>query len=896
MLQDLAFDLEPGLSDRSIRAASFLRWLSGLMAALTMATVPWFLGGAIPQAKLVLLLGAVFASAAALTARLICGDFKVRLSYTSLPLLGYCLISIVQLMPIQAYPAVQMQHAVAGEDVVRWPASTFADFRKPMFPRTVLPAETRQGLAQSLSLTLLVLVLADVVKSSQDVRHILGMLTLSGTAMAALAMSQQFGVVDVVLGNHWKVSPTVPFGCFVNPNNAAGWLIVCLAAAMYLAGCSFQSSRHSSLQASSQWISWGDRVWYAWSDLVGRIAEMTTGQILSVSAVILLIAGIATTLSRAGITAALLGLVAYFMSRVFTGRWFAASCSLVVILVGSVLFLSLMDLDTVVLSELETLKDPVSESTGRLLHWSDSLRSCLDFPLIGSGVSAYRCASMPYQHHHTGKWFQRADNQYVEVLVESGLLGFACFAGLGILGLMLAIRTLMSRSHHPEPEAISANWLASSVVLGITALSGAAFFDYGVSLSSVASAIVALVTLLENRFLASGKPGHGIKSSGWLGIDRVRSSVFLLWLSLIGSTVAFVPDTLAAAQAYSAVAAAERLLAKSAVEALDESGDLLLSGLNAAMEKRPDDYLTARTRFLLLEQLCRRELLSLISKGQAFDQQALQTRFQSMKPGALAFQWQNLALPKEIAIQAREEFLSCLKKYDWGEAGRNLMMHSVGLPSLGLLMMEYGVIFSDQACQKEATRYLQFSEPHDAPGLFEIGLLMLRDGRMDEAKVVWKQSLSVSEQFRPRMISELAEISSIEQSLTWLMPDRYESCVQCAIEMRSEPVLREQLLKQAENIWVANPPRITDSVAISRSRQLEEMGSVEAGLNVLELYLFETPDNLLVRKAMAALLERVGRNGDAYDEWLRIQSFHPDEPAVSTSLERLIKLPPTSER
>jgi hypothetical protein len=145
------------------------------------------------------------------------------------------------------------------------------------------------------------------------------------------------------------------------------------------------------------------------------------------------------------------------------------------------------------------------------------------------------------------------------------------------------------------------------------------------------------------------------------------------------------------------------------------------------------------------------------------------------------------------------------------------------------------------------------------------------------------------------MISELARTSDIEQSLNWLMPDRYESCVQCAIEMRSEPALQEKLFEQAEKIWLENPPRLTDSVAISRSRHLEEIGSVEAGLNVLELYLYETPENLPVRKALAALLERMGRNGQAYDEWLRIQSFHPDESAAPASLERLIKLPPTTE-
>jgi O-antigen ligase len=370
----------------------------------------------------------------------------------------------------------------------------------------------------------------------------------------------------VVAGNHWKVSPTVPFGCFVNPNNAAGWLIVCLAAAMYLTGGDFQSSRRYSVQSASQWTAFRDRVWYSWLDFVGRVAEMTTGQILSVTAVILLIAGIATTLSRAGIMAALLGLIAFSVSRVATGRWPAAFCSLIAILVVSVLFLSLMDLDTVVLSELQTLQDPVSDSTGRLLHWSSSLRSCLDFPLIGSGVSAYRCASMPYQRHYTGKWFQRADNQYVEVLVESGLLGFTCFIGLGVLGIVLAMRNLSARNRRPGPETTSASWLASSVILAITALSGAAFFDYGVSLTSVASGLVAMLALLENQYLHAGRFDPGAQNSEKLRGSAGGIAVFLVWLSLIGSSVVLLPDSAAAAESYSTVAAAERLIAQPNVE------------------------------------------------------------------------------------------------------------------------------------------------------------------------------------------------------------------------------------------------------------------------------------------------------------------------------------------
>lgn len=895
MLKDLGFDFESEIrAGNSIRLVALLRWLSGFSAAVTLAVVPWFLGGAIPQARLALQLGAILSSILAIVARFIARDFKLRLPLTALPLVGYCLIVIGQLMPIYTSPALRMEHAVAYQEVVKEPAFSTTDVRPGLSPRTVLPAETRQALVQSLSLTLLVLVLMDVVKSGQDVRRVLGVLTLSGTAMTALAMSQQFGVVNVVVGNHWKVSPTVPFGCFVNPNNAAGWLIVCLAAAMYLCACQFQSARRYSMHASSQWTSMGDRIWHAWSGAVGRLAEMTAAQILAVSAVILLVAGIASTLSRAGITATVLGLIAFSMSRVTMGRWFVVFCSLIVIVLVSVLFLSLMDLDTVILSELQTLKDPVSDSTGRLLHWSDSLRSCLDFPLIGSGVSGYRCASMPYQRHYTGKWFQRADNQYVEVLVESGVIGFICFAGFGILGMTLAIRTLLSRTRRPGPETLFDGWLASAVILALTALSGAAFFDYGVSLPSVAAAMVAMLALLENRLQDSDRLSHDAKHSRRSVFSFGEGAGFLLWLSLLGSALVLVPDTASAAESYSAVAAADRLLGKSTVDALEESGDRLLQELNTALEKRPDDLLVARTRFLLLEQLCRRELLLLTTKGQVLDQQTLQTRFQSMRPGVFAFHLQNPAVSEEVANQARQEFSSCLRKYSWGEAGKVLMKRSVGLPSVGLMMMEFGVIFSDLPCQEAAIQYTQFCEPQDAPGLFEIGQLMIRDGRTDDARRVWELSLRASEQFRSRMISELARLAPLDQSLSWLMPEQYESSVQCAIEMRGEPALREKLLERAEQIWKVSAPRMTDAVVIARSRHLEEIGSVEAGLQVLELYLYEDPHNISVRKALASMLEKVGRNGEAYDEWLRIQSFDPDDSSVPVALERLIKLPPTS--
>ncbi len=64
---------------------------------------------------------------------------------------------------------------------------------------------------------MLAFVVHESIRTSGHLAFTLAVLTTSGVAMAALALSQQFGSSEVVVGNDWKVSDTTPFGCFVNP-------------------------------------------------------------------------------------------------------------------------------------------------------------------------------------------------------------------------------------------------------------------------------------------------------------------------------------------------------------------------------------------------------------------------------------------------------------------------------------------------------------------------------------------------------------------------------------------------------------------------------------------------------------------------------------------------------
>ncbi|MFO1001511.1 MAG: O-antigen ligase family protein [Planctomycetaceae bacterium] len=861
---------------------------------LTVCVVPWLLGGAIPHAKCALLIGAVAGAALALAGCILRKELPAKMPLTAWPLLGLCLSSLLQLMPVFEHPALQMKHAVKHSLAQDLPVFQDEVALRKSYPRTVLPAETRQGLVQLLSLVLIVLAVRESATTPRHVAFVMVGLVLSGCGMTALALSQQYGMLDVVVGNYWKVSKTKPFGCFVNPNNAASWLIVCLAAAFYLGGRCFRIRDLSEVRSSRNVRTVADRIWLQWSGFLGRLAEMNTSQILASAAIILLIAGIAATLSRAGIVAAVLGIIALGMSRLLAGRWLASFCSVLLILILSSLFMSLMDLDTTVLSELRTLKDPVSDSTIRLLHWTDSLQSCADFPLLGSGFSAYRCASMPYQRHETGKWFQRADNQYVEVLVEGGLMGLSCFLAIGLLMIKFAFNALASRHRRVVADVDVAEWLGSIALLCVVGLAGAAFFDYGTSLSSVASAFVTIMVIVERWSYQSQKPF--VEKPRAPGLSFPAVSRAFVWVLVIVACMAQLPDSLAAARIYNATAPVERMVANPDVGVLIESGEELCENLDQVLSTRPDDYLGQRVKVLLLDLLCRRDLLLQTTDGRTESPEQLDAMFRQLDIASLTFRLADESVAADVKDAVQREVTVPLEKYGCTVVGRRLLQHSAGLPSVGLMQIEYDLFLGDMASSQQHIAWLRFSEPHGAAALFEIGQILFRMERLEEARECWIHSLLISEVFRPKMIMDRVATSGLDSALAWLMPPDYETCVKCVIECRADPLVVSRLLERANQLWVEQPPERTEPVMLLRAEHLVELGQASEALTSLDEFLYSEPHNLAVRKAKARLLERVGQNAKAYDEWLRVRSFSAEDPDAESSLNRLVKLPPTTFR
>lgn len=100
------------------------------------------------------------------------------------------------------------------------------------------------------------------------------------------------------------------------------------------------------------------------------------------------------------------------------------------------------------------------DAPGRLLVWKDTLRQVRDFPIFGSGLGTFRYVYPLYKHTMEQPTVYRyAHNDYLQLLSETGVAGFAVLIG----ALSLTLRSLIKRLLSADPEGGS---LRVSIAIG----------------------------------------------------------------------------------------------------------------------------------------------------------------------------------------------------------------------------------------------------------------------------------------------------------------------------------------------------------------------------------------------------------------------------------------------
>ncbi|MFN8602352.1 MAG: O-antigen ligase family protein [Candidatus Binatia bacterium] len=409
-------------------------------------------------------------------------------------------------------------------------------------------------------------------------------LVAGGAALSLIALLHDVTGGERVL---WILDPVrTPgraTGPFANPNHFAAWLeMVIPLGVAYLGAVALRTGRHIARMARSS-QSMGVAPRRAWAGALASHQRSFWLPLLVLGAVLVMLVAHAATGSRGGIMSLFAGLAVVglgFARRSRHGRRSSRGARIAsAAIVAALLIASLVTIGSWARIEDEIAQGgEVDGEVGLLTRIAVGEKGrgvVRDFPLVGTGLGAWRYAFPLYQEPPVeGGIWQHAHDDYLELAAETGVAGMAIAAWFAFLVVSAARGrrdagegdgALARRSERPagfEPAdwraAFSrASWLRFGVCGGITAILVHSFVDFSLRLPAnlLLLGVLAGMLLLARPVRASA-PSHAV-------------AAFAVLL-----TLAAAPLVLGAAREMvgGAPASAETAIARSDA-ALAESGD-----------------------------------------------------------------------------------------------------------------------------------------------------------------------------------------------------------------------------------------------------------------------------------------------------------------------------------
>lgn len=867
-------------------SAQFVGILAAAVACLTVCTLPWILGGVVPLARTILIGGAVTAGLLSLLSSSLSGRLPASLPVVVFPIIGLIMLGTWQLRPVEADPVSAMTHGVSEPNV--------ADLPMPVSSASISPADTRTTIGTLLAVATLGIVCFDRIRTRKSAFWFCGALLLNGLTLTGIGLTGLFQDTELEINTLWSLGTQKAFAGFVNPNNAAGWICLGFAIAagwlaMYVRAAS-ASHRHSM---GAVRMSLGERLW---TGAMQFLAELTVWKILAFVAFTGLAAGVAVTRSRGGLLALATGTVVAAM--------LASSMKRIPIVIGTIFLcaagvyatLNLLDLNSGVATEIRTLRDLDSAAGSRPRHWLDSLHLMFDFPLTGTGLGSYRFATLPYQTLHTGLWYRFADNNFVDIAVEGGLVGLILFLSVGLCGLLTGLagwrqcRKPKQRSKHQGQESPEHNapflWGVGTmaVVAALTqAVSG--FFDYGVSMPAAAALLVVIVCVTAGC-LNEAEPTSNARRTG--AVQGGRMLVFSVHLCLISSAAAYFFDQKAAAEIDQSVVSATNLLAYPVdADELDQVNNERQL-LEQRLRRRPDDPegLTMLAKLADADfrwRVMRSEYGKAVRKRTGFE-----LLWQRYTPLTIAADLAALSERNPIAaVQRRVTVQQKLKDSGLADVFSRIQRRFPLMPNIAERRAELAILNADPEEFARQSRHALFVEPANAETYYRLGLLAMYDGQHESAEQYWKQSTELAAAYRGSILLHAKQHWPGEEAMQLFGPTSYIECIVAAQECRDVP-LKTTLLNRSERLWSEQlAPQDDDSVAALRAWQLTSEKRDNDAVAWLRERVRLPGEHVTLRRQLARVLYRQKKFDEAAAEWHTINYLLPDDPEAVAALQEL---------
>lgn len=345
------------------------------------------------------------------------GSLVVSKNLLQLPMIALIMIGIIQLLP---FAGAQLDPVLTGIELNR---SLSMD-----------PWATRSFAVRLIAI--LVFFAAALVFASSDTRtkKLVITLVVFGTAMAFFGIIQRLAQPEAIYG----LRPTpqaIPFGSYVNQHHFAALMEMTVGLTLGLAlGDGVKRDRKLLL-----WI----------AVVIMSLALIFTGSrggMLSFTGVLVFVAA-GTFIFRRRSNAGSKNTETANSDRKLAAV--AGAVAIVLVFLGLIAFLGAGE------GLLRGIAgDPGSDPTsGRLHFWAIALKIFGANPILGAGLDAFGAAFPKYDTWNGMFRIEQAHNDYLQMLADAGILGFACLVAFVVFFFRTGIRSISRMQHRFDGSA-----------------------------------------------------------------------------------------------------------------------------------------------------------------------------------------------------------------------------------------------------------------------------------------------------------------------------------------------------------------------------------------------------------------------------------------------------------
>lgn len=707
------------------------------------------------------------------------------------PLLAFGALGVLQAveLPWSAFEALAPGSAARRTELLGAGPESFGTL-------SYYPLETWRFLRMLLVGGVLFAVAATIGRQRQGAYWLLCIVFVVGCVEALFALGQ------VVSQEDWMSTATgrdglhgVTAGTFLNYSNFCQFINLAIGAGLALLLVRTEHKRRRGRSSASWEDFWKSEGW-----IVAGLALCTLA--------------VFTSFSRNGVISMLVagGCFLGFLHRRRAASWQSWSLLVVPVVVFLGLLITGFDL---VYDRLAT----VTESGAMQDRWALTL--CVldawrDHPWWGIGLGAHEFAFPPYDTTGVTSLAQTADNDYAQLLEETGLVGVACvMAFLIITSINLA--RLMRRG------GSSLSWAAYGVFYALVAIAIHSWTDFGQRLPAVFSLTAILCGLLPalSRSEPRSKTDAPTSSPTRRRIALGATSLLLLgvWLAALGAGYRAYQGEQAWAEAYYL----EKSLAAKDWEASDEERGQLLTATEAASLHEPRNVTYAYW--------------------------------------LNAYRWQSLlqAVGAEgPAEEQQSEFLGYVSRIANDLADTRRLCVTFG-PAYSLEGRLRCFVLGEEEEGEQLIRLGAQLAPHDPEARFVNGLLSAQRGDLPGAKQEFARLLDLSAGYFPQAAEQLAVTLAAPAEAESLCGDDLTRWRALERLYKAHPSLQDRAANAGEQALLLLEQRVADRLATPReiaslAQQMRSAGELPRAIQLYRDALAQDYGNVSWRLSLAQSL------------------------------------------